>query len=176
MKRALVNALPFTATLLLRVCLSIRSGLDGMEPYVTHHLLRLCTAASASSKQPCWCVRASLPDTRTRETNHSSLPGWLDQAVRPRRAGHVVHACQPHRSVRFRNQNHGEAAGHGHTIPTRSRNMPRVPCSSSVLFCSPRWARLTRRSVIMAWDLHAGQGEGARTCALHGRGRERERE
>lgn len=76
-----------------------------MEPYVTHHLLRLCTAAaSASSKQPCWCVRASLPDTRTRETNHSSLPGWLDQAVRPRRAGHAVHAYMSTPSIMARRQ------------------------------------------------------------------------
>lgn len=146
-----------------------------MEPYVTHHLLRLCTAASASSKQPCWCVRASLPDTRTRETNHySSLPGWLDQAVRPLRAGHAVHAYMSTPSIMARRQATATpcllGAGTCHEFHA---------CSSPGLFPSLGAPDQAFRHHGMGFacrrarSIQPGQGEGARTCA---RARERERE
>lgn len=115
-----------------------------------------------------------MPDTRTRETNHSSLPGWLDQAVRPGRAGHAVHAYMSTPSIMARRQATATpcllGAGTCHEFHV------------ALLGCSPRWARLTRRSVIMAWDLHAGErgvsSQQARErvpVRVHGRGRERER-
>lgn len=124
-------------------------------------------------KQATMLVRPCLTHEHGKPTTHRSLAG-LTKLVRPRRAGHAVHAYMSTPSIMARRQATATpcllGAGTCHEFHV------------ALLGCSPRWARLTRRSVIMAWDLHAGE-RGVSSQArervpvrVHGRGRERERE
>jgi hypothetical protein len=178
MKRVLVNALPLTATLLLGVCLfkcglvdinQVGAGRNGTvrdtPPAAVVHRRRFCV------KQATMLVRACLTHEHGKPTTHRSLAGLTKLSV----LGELAMQCT---HIYVNPIRHGEAAGHGHTMPTRSRNMPRVPCSSPGLFPSLGAPDQAFRHHGMGFACRrarsiqpAGQGEGVCTGAG-----ERERE